>query len=78
MSNSTIYDFYRPKEFITQQLNEGKKVIIVGHGEGTIFANKLYDSLDTVQRQSVAAVYLAPASKFMPDGQANYITNPND
>lgn len=32
IQNESVYDFTRHQEFIGQQLNEGKKVIVVAHG----------------------------------------------
>ena len=59
-------------------MNEGKKVIVVAHGEGAIFTNKLSTLMNAQQRQSVRFVYLGPIAASMPDGKADYITHPND
>jgi hypothetical protein len=50
----------------------------VAHSEGAIYVNKVYNLLDSSQRQSINLVYIAPASKNMSDGSTNYLTNQND
>lgn len=35
----------RHKNFVGQQIQEGKKVVFVAHGEGTFYANMLYNLL---------------------------------
>lgn len=63
---------------MVQQLNEGKKVVLVAHAEGTLYANKVYNLLTATQKQSVSLVYVAPTANTMADGRTNYITNPSD
>jgi len=39
------YNLNRHKDFIVQQIQEGKKLVMVAHGQGTIYANFLYNLL---------------------------------
>ena len=43
-----------------------------------MYANKVYNLLNSTQKQSVKLVYVAPTVDNMADGTTNYITNPND
>ncbi len=61
-----------------QQINEGKKVIIVAHAEGSVYANRVYNLLSTNEQKSVGLIFIAPTTKSMADGSKNYITNPKD
>ena len=72
------YNTAKHAEFVVQQLNEGKKVVLVAHSEGSLYANKVYNLLTSTQKQSVSLVYIAPTASSMADGRSNYITNPSD
>jgi len=63
---------------VLQQIGEGKKVVLLAHAEGTVYANKVYNLLNSTQKQSVKLVYVAPTVATMADNSTNYITNPND
>lgn len=43
-----------------------------------MYANKVYNLLNSTQKQSVKLVYVAPTVDNMADGTTNYITNPDD
>lgn len=59
-------------------MNEGKKVVLVAHAEGTMYANSVFNLLSDAQKQNVGLVYIAPFTHVMADGFTNYITNPLD
>jgi hypothetical protein len=63
---------------VIQQINEGKKVVLVAHSEGTLYANAVYNLLTITQKKSVSLVYTASVASAMADGSENYITNPRD
>ena len=50
ISEEDSYELTRHRDFVMQQVNEGKKVVLVAHGEGTLYANKVYSLLSSVQR----------------------------
>jgi D-ribose pyranose/furanose isomerase RbsD len=60
LNNQAEYNLNRHKEFIQQQIREGKKVVFVAHGEATIYANIIYNLLTPTQKQSVSEVFIAP------------------
>lgn len=78
VNNLEYYDIARHKEFVVNQINEGKKVTLTAHAEGAYYANKVYLLLNSTERQSVSLVYIAPTVSSMADNSTNYITNPND
>lgn len=39
------YNWNRHKDFIVQQIQEGKKLVMVAHGKGTLYANIIYNLL---------------------------------
>lgn len=43
-----------------------------------MYANKVYNMLNSTQKSSVKLVYVAPTVNTMADGTTNYITNPSD
>lgn len=45
LNHQAEYNLNRHKDFIVQQIQEGKKVVMVAHGEGTIYANIIYNLL---------------------------------
>jgi hypothetical protein len=77
-NEESYYQINRHRDFVTQQIDEGKKVVLAAHAEGTLYANKVYDSLNSTQKQYVSLVYIAPTVNRMADNSTNYITNPND
>lgn len=78
INEESSYELTRHRDFVLQQVNEGKKVVLVAHAEGTLYANKVYNMLTSTQKQSVTLVYIAPVVSSMADGTTNYITNPMD
>lgn len=78
ISEESSYELTRHRDFVLQQVNEGKKVVLVAHAEGTLYANKVYNMLTSTQKQSVTLVYVAPVVSSMADFTTNYITNSMD
>ena len=66
------------KQFVGKQIKAGKKVVLVSHGQGAIYSNKIYDLLSAGQQSSVGLVYTAPYANSMADGLTNYMSNPAD
>lgn len=75
---ATNFQISRHQQFVTQQVNEGKKVVLLAHAEGTMYANSVFNLLSDAQKQNVGLVYIAPFTHVMADGFTNYITNPLD
>ena len=74
----TSFNIENHKRIVSQYILEGKKVVILAHSQGAIYANKVYDLLSSDEKDFVGLVYLAPASNVMADGSLNYIRNPID
>jgi len=39
------YQVDRHKQFVVQQISEGKKVVLAAHAEGSMYANAVYNLL---------------------------------
>lgn len=63
---------------VKQHIREGKKVVIVAHSQGSLYANSIYEHLDSSQKGSVSLVFVAPSASYMSDASSNYISNPYD
>jgi precorrin-2 methylase len=63
---------------IKAHLDEGKKVLVVAHSQGTLYANTAYNLLTSAQKQSVSLAFVAGAASYMADGSSNWVLNPLD
>jgi hypothetical protein len=53
-------------------------VVLVAHSQGSLYANKLYNSFSIEQKKHIKLVYVGAAASIMADGTSNYVTNPKD
>ena len=60
---------------IQKHIKEGKKVVVVAHSQGSLYANLVYKKLSSTEKASVGLVYVGAAASLMEDGTVNYITN---
>lgn len=79
-NNISNYGIQQHVNFVTNHINEGKRVVVVSHGENTEYANQLYNGVGSSLRSSVSLVYVAPTVSSIPGtgNNASYITNPSD
>lgn len=63
---------------IVQHITEGKKVVVVGHGEGSIYANVLFGQLGLGLSTSVRLMFIAPFADSMADSTTHYVTHSSD
>ena len=68
----------RHKNFLTQNILEGKKIVIVAHGEATLYVNFLYNLLSDSEKNAVGLIFIGPLADSMADNSSSFITNPND
>lgn len=53
-------------------------MVLVGHGEGSLYANWLYNLLSADQKTKVAEVFIAPFAPDILDSSGTYITHDGD
>ena len=53
---------------VKQHISEGKKVVILAHSFGSVYANKIYERLNSIERNSVGLMLLAPVSDYVASG----------
>ena len=62
-------------------VRQGKKVIVLSHGHGSIYATKLLDATDSSFHAYYRLIHIAPTSSsasYTNSLVAEYFTNPND
>lgn len=74
--NSVTTDRHTRK--VRDALRAGRRVVVVAHSQGTLYANAVAARLTTDELRSVSWVYVGAAASSMPDGSGRYITSSND
>lgn len=52
---------------IQAHVRAGKQVVIVGHSQGTLYSNKIYEALNESEKKRVGLLYVGAAASEMAD-----------
>lgn len=72
------YNLAPQSSLISRHIQQGKKVVLVGFGEGSIYANAIWTNLPPGSRGSTNQFFIAPFSSNMADGSNAYVSHQDD
>lgn len=72
------YNRNKMKEVLAEYVAQGQKVVLFGHGSGTLASNAIYSYMSAAQKNSIAQVSISAYVSGMSDGSTAYLTHGGD